>query len=68
MKDMNGNLPNILIDEAQINQVILNMAINSKQAMSSGGLFKIKTDVVKFVKKIYAGQGRRRSCFALGHG
>lgn len=37
------NLPNVLIDEGQVEQVIMNMVINAKEAMPMGGKLTIHT-------------------------
>jgi len=39
----NPDLWNVIADNNQIQQVILNMCLNSKEAMSDGGTFKIET-------------------------
>jgi PAS domain S-box-containing protein len=41
---------NVLIDEAQINRVIMNLVINAKDAILHGGEIVIKTDSVKISK------------------
>lgn len=41
--DLQPNLPNIAVDEAQIIQVILNVAFNAIDAMPDGGQLKITT-------------------------
>ncbi|MCG8412696.1 MAG: PAS domain S-box protein [Pseudomonadales bacterium] len=40
------NMPPVLIDKSGLENVILNLAINSRDAMPSGGEFKICTDIV----------------------
>lgn len=40
------NLPSVLIDKSGLENVILNLAINSRDAMPHGGEFKISTDIV----------------------
>ncbi len=40
------NLPAVLIDKSGLENVILNLAINSRDAMPNGGEFRICTDIV----------------------
>jgi PAS domain S-box-containing protein len=42
--DLTANLPPVLADPAQIDQVILNLAVNSREAMPDGGRLTIATD------------------------
>ena len=42
-KHLDRNLPDVMADEEQIKQVILNLAINSLQAMPKGGLIVLRT-------------------------
>nr|HMS41325.1 ATP-binding protein [Pyrinomonadaceae bacterium] len=42
-KDLQKNLPEVLIDSEQIKQVFLNLAINSLQAMPDGGQIAFRT-------------------------
>lgn len=42
-----NNLPAVLIDKSGLENVILNLAINSRDAMPHGGEFKISTDLVQ---------------------
>ena len=42
-KDLQKNLPEVLIDSEQIKQVLLNLAINSLQAMPNGGQIAFRT-------------------------
>ena len=42
-KDLQKNLPEVLIDSEQIKQVLLNLAINSLQAMPNGGEIAFRT-------------------------
>lgn len=43
--DIDKNLPNILVDAEQIRQVLLNLAINSLQAVDKGGKIMFKTSL-----------------------
>ena len=47
----NLNLPPILVDGSQIDQVILNILFNAKDAMPDGGIVKIKTFVTTLSKE-----------------
>jgi two-component system cell cycle sensor histidine kinase/response regulator CckA len=40
-----GKVPPIVMNVGEIQQVIINMALNSRDAMSDGGLIAIKTDI-----------------------
>jgi two-component system cell cycle sensor histidine kinase/response regulator CckA len=40
-----GKVPPIVMNVGEIQQVIINMALNSRDAMSEGGLIAIKTDI-----------------------
>lgn len=42
-RNLQRDLPNVLVDSEQIKQVLLNLAINSLQAMSSGGKLLFRT-------------------------
>ncbi len=42
-KDLGNNLPDVMADKEQIKQVILNLAINSLQAMPQGGHIALRT-------------------------
>lgn len=42
-KDLQKNLPEVSVDSEQIKQVLLNLVINSLQAMPSGGLLLLRT-------------------------
>lgn len=48
-----GKIPPILMDYDQIKQVVLNIIINSIQAMPNGGILSISTGIVKDLKMIY---------------
>ena len=45
--DLSPILPSILADANQINQVLLNLCVNARDAMSAGGKVLLKTSVVK---------------------
>lgn len=45
--DLESGLPPIMVDSSQINQVILNMALNSRHATPGDGFFDIKTSLVQ---------------------
>lgn len=42
-RNLQRDLPNVLVDSEQVKQVLLNLAINSLQAMSSGGKLLFRT-------------------------
>lgn len=48
-----NKIPLILMDYDQIKQVVLNMIINSIQAMPNGGILNISTGIIKDLKMIY---------------
>ena len=45
---MDPNLKSIYADQTQIEQIILNLAVNAKEAMPRGGKIKIQTSTVAF--------------------
>jgi PAS domain S-box-containing protein len=49
--DLDENLPEIVFDEHQIQQVFVNLLLNSLEAMSDGGSIKIKSMIGKDHKK-----------------
>jgi signal transduction histidine kinase len=44
--DLENKLPNIKADPSQIEQILMNMAVNAKDAMPSGGRLTIRTSAV----------------------
>ena len=44
--DIKDNLPNVLVDPSGLENVFLNLAINSRDAMPNGGKFYITTEVL----------------------
>ncbi len=46
--------PNVLVDTGQIDQVLLNLATNARDAMPNGGLLSIKTEVADPPEEILA--------------
>ncbi|KIX13227.1 response regulator receiver [Dethiosulfatarculus sandiegensis] len=45
--DLAGNLPQILADRAMIEQVLLNLAVNARDAMPKGGVLALSTSQVE---------------------
>lgn len=44
--DLQGGMPLVLVDETQIKQAILNLLVNARQAMPSGGELLVRTERV----------------------
>ncbi len=44
--DLNDNVPDVLVDQSGLENIFLNLAINSRDAMPNGGKFYITTDVL----------------------
>jgi PAS domain S-box-containing protein len=58
IKEINNNLPMVMVDADQIRQVILNIAINAIQAMPEGGRLDIRASSKgKFVEVEFADTG-----------
>ncbi len=43
IKELNGNLPDFVADKSQLYQILVNLVVNSIQAMPEGGTINIKT-------------------------
>lgn len=58
-------LPPILVDESGFEAMLLNLAINSRDAMPGGGMFSIRTDIVDFaaVEKVLPGTRVQRESY-----
>ncbi|GJM13503.1 MAG: hypothetical protein DHS20C12_19060 [Pseudohongiella sp.] len=49
--DMNEKVPDVLVDQSGLENIFLNLAINSRDAMPNGGKFYITTDVLHLTKE-----------------
>ena len=49
--DLNTNVPDVLVDQSGLENVFLNLAINSRDAMPNGGKFYLTTDVLHLTKE-----------------
>lgn len=49
--DLNDNVPDVLVDQSGLENVFLNLAINSRDAMPNGGKFYLTTDVLHLGKE-----------------
>ena len=54
--DLTPNLPRIFADESNVDQVIMNLAINSRDAMSEGGRLSLSTGMCTVSEAQAAGQ------------
>jgi len=48
--NLDSNLGNIKVDPSQIEQVIMNLAVNARDAMPQGGELTIETPMLTLVK------------------
>jgi nitrogen-specific signal transduction histidine kinase len=48
---LNPELPLTMVDSGQVEQVILNLVVNARDAMPDGGTIEIKTESVRFDKR-----------------
>ncbi len=60
--DLSGDLGRVIADASQINQVLVNLAVNSRDAMPHGGVLTIATRNVE----IHAGTAGARSALPAG--
>lgn len=49
--DVNEDIPDVLVDQSGLENVFLNLAINSRHAMPDGGKFYITTDVLHLTRE-----------------
>ncbi|MFZ5630967.1 MAG: PAS domain-containing hybrid sensor histidine kinase/response regulator [Spirochaetota bacterium] len=47
----------VFADENQLTQVLLNLAVNARDAMPTGGVFSIGTQVVRLSEEFFSGRG-----------
>src|SRR4051812_15147503 len=50
VSDLDANMPNIMADANQINQALLNLCVNAKDAMSEGGKLAVRTRTITGAK------------------
>ena len=43
--DLDGSLPTVFIDRSQLDQILINLAVNARDAMPTGGRFRISTSL-----------------------
>ena len=65
--DLQAKLPTIHVDAGQIEQVVVNLAVNARDAMPQGGTLVLSTRYVKVppIPNTGARSGKRRGCVAL---
>ena len=54
--DLTAGLPTVVADPGQIEQVVLNLAINARDAMPAGGTLSIDTAAVEIVEDVTTGR------------
>jgi hypothetical protein len=59
--ELADNLPHVLADPVQIDQILINLAINARDAMPEGGEFLVETMVVVSSGKTSEGAARSSS-------
>lgn len=50
--ELAGNLPRVRIDPAQMGQVVMNLAVNARDAMPEGGRFELRTEFVELEEEL----------------
>ena len=70
--DLSSDLPNINADPSQIEQVLMNLAVNARDAMSGAGKITVKTEIVKLDEEhcrlhVEANPGEYVSAGSYGH-
>jgi PAS domain S-box-containing protein len=64
--ELNDNLPNIVADPGHLEQIILNLAINARDAMPGGGTLTIDTSVVDLGTGVADVDSGRYVCLRVG--